>query len=573
MDSQVDLVWLGAGDACADWPGRCYPMSRPTPEAMHDLVETHLPNSEAAAWLFWDSVLGAPDVDRVHRALSLPGDLWHGGLQLGMAGHPGLMDFLRPTWMLNRDPDPEVEATSWRLSLRACLIRTEVLRHMGAVRPDFRDLDGAGLEMGHRYVVGGVLVRHVPWLVPGAERPAEVKLQLEDELRFAFLRYGRWWSLWALGRALLTGYAAPVALFRSWRRAAAMPPRPEPLPFTHAPDARAEAVDTATVSVVVPTLERYPYLRTLLSQLRAQAIHPLEIIVVDQTPEARREKDLAAEFADLPLKVLYLDHSGQCSSRNAGLQCAKGDYVLFIDDDDEVSPRLIRQHLESLQCFRSEVSCGVADEVGALPLPQAFRLARASDVFPTNNTLIRKRVLLRSGLFDLAYERRQRADGDLGMRVYLSGAFMVLNPEISVLHHHAPRGGLRTHRARVVTYSSSRSRLFHRHLPSTSEIYLDRRYFTSRQVVEGLWSRALGTLSVRGSYAKKLLKVLVGLISAPHTLWQIRRRYRQATDLLQRYPQIPSLRGPEHESDPRGLALDPRRPETPAATHPSRPRR
>ncbi|MEJ7712205.1 MAG: hypothetical protein WKF84_20670 [Pyrinomonadaceae bacterium] len=61
-------------------------------------------------------------------------------------------------------------------------------------------------------------------------------------------------------------------------------------------------------------------------------------------------------------------------------------------------------------------------------MPEAFTYLRASDT-PTNNTLIRKDVLSKSGLFDLAYDRGQRADGDLGMRIYLSGAVMILRSE------------------------------------------------------------------------------------------------------------------------------------------------
>ncbi len=118
---------------------------------------------------------------------------------------------------------------------------------------------------------------------------------------------------------------------------------------------------------------------------------------------------------------------------------------------------------------------------------------------------------------------------------------MVLNPNISVLHHHAPRGGLRAHGARVITYASSRSRLLHRHLPSVSEIYLAKRYFTDRQVRESLWLRAFGTLSVRGSRWKKLAKGVLGLVLLPDTLRRIRSRYRQAEAMLGKYPQIPQL--------------------------------
>src|SRR5207248_2025531 len=182
---------------------------------------------------------------------------------------------------------------------------------------------------------------------------------------------------------------------------------------------------------------------------------------------------------------------------------------------------LIELHLQTLVEFDAEVSSGVADEVAAGPLPTDFCLLRASDVFPTNNTMIRREVLRRSGLFDLAYNRGQRADHDLGIRIYLGGALMILNPTISVLHHHAPRGGLRKHKARVVTYASSRKRLLHRNLASATEMYLGSRYFSDTQLREMLWLRVLGTFSARGGCFRKATKAFVSAILLPHTLWVI----------------------------------------------------
>src|SRR5260370_5210673 len=175
-----------------------------------------------------------------------------------------------------------------------------------------------------------------------------------------------------------------------------------------------------------------------------------------------------------------------------------------MDDDDEVPASLIEDHLKNLNRFQADVSSGVADEVGAGPLPHDFTFVGASDVFPTNNTMIHRNVLERSGLFDLAYERGQRADGDLGMRVYLSGARMVLNPGISVLHHHAPGGGLRTHKARVVTYASSRRRFTVGQAPSATQIYLARRYFSPRQDREMLLPGVLLTFTIPGRRRTKM---------------------------------------------------------------------
>jgi GT2 family glycosyltransferase len=182
-------------------------------------------------------------------------------------------------------------------------------------------------------------------------------------------------------------------------------------------------------------------------------------------------------------------------------------------------------------------------EIGAGPLPEAFTFIRTSDVFPTNNTLVDRDVLARSGLFDLAFDRGARADHDLGTRIYLSGAFMVMDPDISILHHHAPQGGLRTHGARVVTYASSRARLTRRALPAVTELYLSRRYFNDRQVREALWIAVLGTFSMRGSGARRLLKAVFSALLLPDTLRTLRARMLASSRMSSEYPKIPAFRG------------------------------
>ncbi len=551
--SRIDLIWLGSSADVPQWELGEAVCVEATPAAVQQMIDERVTRTRAEAWLFWDSALGSPDPVLVNRILNLPGDVWHAGLRLGTRGLPGIIDFIAPTWMLNRDPDENVVATSWRVSLRACLIRTEVLRQMGGIRPEFKTLDAAALELGHRLIVRGVLTRHAGELAESnwSKVPA---LAFEDELRFAYYRFGKLWSNWALVRSVLSGYVAVREALRSRRKIykAAAPSQPAPFNRSHGDSVNIEP--EAKVSVLIPTLSRQRYLRKLLDQMRQQTIKPLEIIVVDQTPTEERDTGLNAEFSDLPLKVLYLDRPGQCSSRNAGLRETSGDYILFIDDDDEIPPDLIEAHLRSLKTFRADVSCGVAEENGAGPLPEEFTYARASNVFPTNNSLVKKEVLQKSGLFDLAFERGQRADHDLGMRIYLSGMLMVLNHETSVFHHRAPAGGLRTHKARVVTYASSRQKLNVRHLPSVTEFYLALRYFTPRQVREMLWLRTFGTFSVQGSRAKKLMKLLTGLVYLPDTLMQCNNRYLQAAALLKTFPQISEL--PQNDCERNSLGKD-----------------
>jgi GT2 family glycosyltransferase len=445
--------------------------------------------------------------------------------------------------MLHADPEEGIEASSWRVSLRCCLMRRALLRVVGGVDAGFVTLDGAGLDLGYRCLCAGAMMRHVPGLA-GQEKLERVGIPLEDEARLVGKARGPKWLAYGLIRAAVTGYCGVGEALRAFARARRVE-RARLGGWLTGGEGGTVGKEGAgeRVTVLVPTVDRYPYLKTLMGQLRAQTTAPAEVIVVDQTEAARRERGWRAEAVGLRLRVIEMDEAGQCSSRNAGLQASTGEWVLFLDDDDEVPADLIERFLRSAEETGAEVVCGVAEEAGAGRLPEWFEFRRMSDVFPTGAGMVRREALERSGLFDLAYNRGARADGDLGMRLYRSGARAVLDPGLRVLHHHAPRGGLRQHKARASTYAASRRSLWVRRLPEVTELYLRLRYFTERQVRESVVQSVLGTLAVQGRWWRKLTKGMIGAALLPWTVREMRRRLRAAREMLERYPAIERLGG------------------------------
>ena len=538
--TQINLFWLSMDAPAPDWKVGDVLRVSPTPMAIHAaLAETSLSTSVHAC-LFWDPVLGTPDSALVSGLLDSPFDVWHAGLKLGLAGQPEFIDFVKPTWMLNRDPDPDIEATSWRLTLRACLVRAEVLRQMGGPLATFDSLDAAGLEMGYRYIRNGVFMRHDPRLISGVISEKAVPIPPADQMRFIAACYEKKWVYWSAMRAILSQRSNIPTAIRSVRIAREQDKQKSGQPYKH-PPAPLECTPAAgKVSVLIPTINRYPYLRTLLTQLRLQTIKPIEIIIVDQTPDAVRDTQMAAEFSDLPLKWFYLDQAGQCSSRNLGINQAVGEFILFLDDDVEIPENLCERHLVNLHRFNCSISSGVTREPDNEVFADALTVPRIADVFSAGNTMIRTEVLMRSGLFDLAYDHGQRADHDLGMRIYLCGEMMVLDPGISILHHHAPQGGLREHKARVVTRAASKKSIRVSVLTSVSDLYLSLRYFTRVQTHEMLWIAVLSMFTMQGSLPRKLLKSILHILTIPYTLLKLRSNLNKAKTMLNQYPIIPA---------------------------------
>lgn len=498
----------------------------------------------AHALLLWEGGAVLPDRDLVARLLAGPCHGWHAGLLLGRAGEPVAWNTIcHGRSMLSCDVDPDVESTSWKVSARALLVRNEVIDGLGGFDTAFDTAAGSALDAGLRWIQHGALLRHVPDLLPAGSRPdAGDGPSAADGIALVQRRLGLQWAAWALLRGLRGGSLSlrqlPAAL-RATRRPGIAAPAVRGL---SSPEIAGDG-ERARVTVLVPTVGRYPFVEKLLLQLASQTRPPDEVMVVDQNPEAERH-DLTAVAPGLPVRVLHLRPPGQCTARNLGLRSSTGSHILFLDDDDEIPDDVIERHLEVLEAPEVAVSCGLVDDAESGPAPASLRFRQVGTTFPTNNAMIRRSVIEQAGLFDPTYDRGARADHDLGMRSHLAGNLHVYDPGPQVFHHHAPMGGLRTHGARIRTRNNSRSTIVERHLRTPTDIYLGLRYHTVAQVREDLALSAFATLTGRGSKPQRLARLIVQLGLLPSTLAHNRAVFREGQGLLERRPVLPTLDDP-----------------------------
>lgn len=98
----------------------------------------------------------------------------------------------------------------------------------------------------------------------------------------------------------------------------------------------------ALISVIIPVYNVEAYLDCCVQSIVSQSYKNLEIILVDDGSsdlcpamcDAWAEKDSRVE-------VIHKTNGGVSSARNAGLDLADGDYVVFVDADDSIEPELI----------------------------------------------------------------------------------------------------------------------------------------------------------------------------------------------------------------------------------------
>jgi glycosyltransferase involved in cell wall biosynthesis len=89
-------------------------------------------------------------------------------------------------------------------------------------------------------------------------------------------------------------------------------------------------------SVVIPTFNRRDLLRETLASVWAQTCTDFEVIVVDNGSTDGTGDDLAA--ARDRLTAVFQDDQGPGGARNAGIARAQGEYIAFLDSDDQWFP-------------------------------------------------------------------------------------------------------------------------------------------------------------------------------------------------------------------------------------------
>lgn len=101
------------------------------------------------------------------------------------------------------------------------------------------------------------------------------------------------------------------------------------------------------ISVIIPTCDRSRDLKKCLELLEKQKKLPFEVIVVDQSDDKLKSKQVSSSFHAFFCLYFWLEAKSASLARNTGLGRARGDIFLFLDDD----VRLEEDYLLNLERF------------------------------------------------------------------------------------------------------------------------------------------------------------------------------------------------------------------------------
>lgn len=210
-------------------------------------------------------------------------------------------------------------------------------------------------------------------------------------------------------------------------------------------------------SVVIPLYNKEHYIVQALESVLVQTYRDFEVIVVDDGSKDR-SLELARSVASEKLRLLSQPNQGVSVARNTGIANARGEYIAFLDADDEWEPEylqtisgLIRKYPQSdifVTAYRVDLGGGKIRQSRRLSAGDGcldsywMTLGGGYEFVWTSATVVRRQALLDAGCFRPGELIGQ--DLDMWARVARNNPRVAYSPESRAVYHRQAEENART---------------------------------------------------------------------------------------------------------------------------------
>lgn len=442
------------------------------------------------------------------------------------------LKYLQPTWYFNLQPKRNLNyfPTLEQLDRLGGIIENDTAYISDEARE--RDLAWQAFQRG--YIADKQLKGIDVW--------KKIKLPIQDEYRFLKKNFHKGWVFYVLVLRLIS-LKNPLKEISGYKKSGGFnrndysnkPITPNNWHFFESK----LLSQNPLVSIIIPTLNRYEYLKDVFKDLEKQMYKNFEVIVVDQTEDFQEE---VYKGWDLDLKYWYQEEKALWKARNEAIKAARGEYILLYDDDSLVEPDWIAQHLKTLDFFNADLSSGVSLSVVGGKVPAHYSYFRWSEQLDTGNVLLKKDVFRKIGLFDRQFEKQRMGDGEFGLRAYLAGYKNISNPYAKRIHLKVGSGGLRE----MGSWDAFTPKNLFSPRPIPSVLYFARKYHgnaAARYLLMKSLPFSLVPYRFKGNRKAMLIAAPVAVVLFPFVLIQMWLSWTAASKKLRQGAYIEYLNG------------------------------
>lgn len=200
------------------------------------------------------------------------------------------------------------------------------------------------------------------------------------------------------------------------------------------------------VSIIIPTYKNRGNLKRCIDSALDQTYNNVEVIVVDDndpdTPHRKSTEDILKQYSGNE-KVIYIKHEHNkngSAARNTGWRNSHGQFIAFLDDDDQYLPEKIDKELSFLmdhKDFDAAYTFEESERIGKLDITPyegdvSKQILLLQSHIQTSTIMFRRYALERINGFDESYKRHQ--DLEILLRFFQQGMKIgCLQESLSVL--------------------------------------------------------------------------------------------------------------------------------------------
>ncbi len=125
------------------------------------------------------------------------------------------------------------------------------------------------------------------------------------------------------------------------------------------------------ISIVIPVYNVQDYLNKCYESIKSQTYTNLEIIFVDDGA-TDKSGEMCDKFAtnDNRVKVFHMENRGVSAARNYGVEQCGGEYIMFMDSDDYLSPYCVECLYEMIKKDGTRYAIGGVEKIGVNQIPK-----------------------------------------------------------------------------------------------------------------------------------------------------------------------------------------------------------
>jgi len=395
---------------------------------------------------------GTPNFNLLDHLADGLGDIWHSSFEQGYKNaFPEIVYQTAVFFWYGNDFDNLDECVSWRLNPNNFVVRKSVWKALNGFDIDFESEQMKALDFAYNALRNnGAIPLYIKGLYDSEEKE---NINLSPKDRYVFYRKNFKLShsyymlfrqgIWRIKEWQAFRYANKNFKFR--RLIAPIPTR-----------TLNDIEGNPTTSYIIPTMLRQDFTLNLLEDLKNQTYKVNQVVVVDATPEEKRDESLYNPN-NYPFEVVFnwQTTKGSCRARNEAIDLCNGDYIVFGDDDIRIPPNFIENHIKLLQTYKAGACNGLdirADnqfqtlddfEIKLKKLDSNNFKVGAAQSFSNANSCVKREYVTKLVGNDINYDGGYGEDSDFGISLTKIGATVLYNPFSVNLHLKPPQGGYR----------------------------------------------------------------------------------------------------------------------------------